>query len=99
MERRKRRDYFVCAHCGAQVSAGARACPECGSDEATGWAEDADKWAAGIPAGYGDEDDFDYEEFVRREFERRPGRILGLPWWALLPLVAALALGLLILLR
>ncbi len=96
MRRRKRRDYFVCPHCGAQVRAGARACPECGSDESTGWSEDADKWAAGIPAGYAGEDEFDYEEFVRREFGgRRPRRILGLPWWAVLALVAALALGLL----
>jgi hypothetical protein len=99
MARDKGRDYFVCPHCGAEVRAGARACPECGSDEATGWAEDADKWAAGIPAGYGGEDDFDYEEFVRREFGgRRAHHVLGLPWWMALPLVGALVAGLLILL-
>jgi RNA polymerase subunit RPABC4/transcription elongation factor Spt4 len=89
----KPRDYFVCPHCGAEVEAGARACPECGADERTGWAEDADKWGADIPAGYGGQDDFDYEEFVRREFGgRRPGP-LGLSWG----LVAALALGLAVL--
>ena len=92
---RRKDDYFVCPHCGAQVRAGARACPECGSDEQTGWAEGADKWAAGIPTGYAGEDEFDYKEFVRREFGRRPKRVLGLPWWLALALVAALAIGLL----
>ena len=91
---KRKDDHFVCPHCGAEVRAGARACPECGSDEQTGWAEDADKWAAGIPTGYATEDEFDYKEFVRREFGRRR-RILGLPWWLVVPLLAALLIGLL----
>jgi hypothetical protein len=33
-------DYFVCPNCGAEVSLRALACPECGSDEDTGWSED-----------------------------------------------------------
>jgi len=98
MARKKSKDYFVCPHCGAQVRSGARACPECGSDEATGWAEDADKWAADIPAGYGGEDDFDYEDFVRREFGGGPGRFFGLPRWVLFPLIAAVLAGLIALL-
>jgi len=28
-----------CANCGAAIPKGARACPECGSDERTGWRE------------------------------------------------------------
>ena len=32
-------DYFVCPHCGAQVDIDATACPECGSDDETGWSE------------------------------------------------------------
>jgi len=28
-----------CANCGTDVPAGARACPECGADERTGWRE------------------------------------------------------------
>ena len=35
-------DYFICPNCGAEVPATARACPECGSDEETGWSEAAD---------------------------------------------------------
>jgi len=30
--------FFSCPHCEAKVPANARACPECGSDEQTGWA-------------------------------------------------------------
>ena len=32
-------DYFVCPICGTDVSIKATACPECGSDEETGWSE------------------------------------------------------------
>lgn len=28
-----------CAHCGAAIPAHAKACPECGADERTGWRE------------------------------------------------------------
>jgi hypothetical protein len=61
------------------VDGGAAACPECGSDDKTGWAPDAHKWAAGIPSGYSRDDDFDYDEFVRREFRPQRGRFLGIP--------------------
>lgn len=33
--------YFRCPNCGADVPLKARACPECGSDEETGWSEAA----------------------------------------------------------
>ncbi len=33
-------DYFICPHCEAEVPRNAPACPECGSDENTGWSED-----------------------------------------------------------
>jgi hypothetical protein len=35
-------DYFICPHCEAKVPPGASACPHCGSDEKTGWSEEAD---------------------------------------------------------
>lgn len=28
-----------CANCGSDIPAGARACPDCGADEHTGWRE------------------------------------------------------------
>jgi hypothetical protein len=71
MKRRRKRETFVCPHCGADVAVDATFCRECGSDDETGWAEDADVWAAGIPAGYGSEDDFDYDEFIERELPHK----------------------------
>lgn len=34
--------HFSCPHCGAEVPFDAKVCPECGSDEHTGWSEGAD---------------------------------------------------------
>ena len=34
-------DFFLCPHCGAEVPRKALACPSCGSDENTGWSEEA----------------------------------------------------------
>jgi zinc-ribbon domain len=31
---------FVCPNCGTEVRSGVRSCPECGSDEETGWSDD-----------------------------------------------------------
>jgi len=61
---------FLCPHCHAEVPRGAAACPECGSDASTGWADDADAWAGDLPAGYGDDDEddaFDEDAFLRAE--------------------------------
>ncbi len=33
-------EYFNCPNCGAEVPIKARSCPDCGSDENTGWSED-----------------------------------------------------------
>jgi len=33
-------DYFVCPHCDARVSINALSCPECGSDDETGWSNE-----------------------------------------------------------
>ena len=67
MKRRKTVRIFTCPHCGAEVPARALACAECGSDAGTGWSEQASDWAGDLPAGYGDDSDFDYEEALRSE--------------------------------
>jgi len=59
---------FLCPNCGEEVRQGASSCPSCGSDETTGWADGAEHWEADIPVGYAEDDDFDYDAFVRREF-------------------------------
>ena len=75
-----------CPHCGAEVPAGARACPECGSDEQTGWSEAAQTEGLNLP-----DDSFDYQDFVSREFGKKSPVPKGLHWfwW----LVAILLLG------
>lgn len=56
-------DYFVCQNCHAEVSIKARSCPECGADDETGWKEGA--MHSGI--GLREDDDFDYEDFIKRD--------------------------------
>lgn len=34
----------ICPVCGAAVPPGAKACPECGADERSGWNEDATRY-------------------------------------------------------
>lgn len=80
----------ICPNCGAEIPPRAKACPECGSDEKTGWSEEADTNALGLP-----EESFDYDEFVQKEFGPRPNVPRGIKplWWvtAVLLLVAWLA--------
>ena len=78
-KKRKPRDFFVCPHCGADVEVGAVHCKECGSDEETGWSETAYVAELDLPAGYGGDEDFDYDEFAEKEldlprhFSQKPG--------------------------
>lgn len=72
-----RRPPETCPNCGADVPSRAKACPECGADENSGWEEGADQATAadlGLP-----EEDFDYDEFVKREFSSSP-KPHGLRW-------------------
>lgn len=81
----------VCPNCESEVPRGARACPECGADESTGWSQGDHCDRLGIP----DPDDaFDYGEFVKNEFGARPrpatGRKLVWTCTALVLLIALL---------
>lgn len=92
-------EYFDCPHCGAPVPVGAAACRECGSDDETGWSEDAGLWDPEIWAGSVVDDDFDYDEFVSREFPESsnvPVQQL-VKKWAMFAIVAILCMGLLLL--
>ena len=74
----------VCPNCGAEVS-----CPECGSDDKTGWSGNAYASGLGLP-----DEEFDYDEFVKEEFggdQIKPRGIHWL-WW----LVALILTGLLL---
>lgn len=68
----------TCPNCGAEVPPKARVCPECGSDDQTGWSDAARTDGLGLP-----DDEFDYDEFVKNEFgsgSRKPLVPRGLHW-------------------
>jgi zinc-ribbon domain len=80
----------VCPCCGAEVPRNAKACPKCGADENTGWSEEAGTAGLDLP-----DEDFDYEEFVKREFgggKNPVPRGIHWFWWV----VAILLLSLLV---
>jgi uncharacterized membrane protein YvbJ len=65
----------ICPNCGADVPPDAKACPECGSDEKTGWSEGAKADGLDLP-----DQEFDYEDFVKREFGKEGPVPRGVHW-------------------
>jgi hypothetical protein len=66
-----------CPNCGEAVPRKAKACPECGACEETGWSDDAESDRLGTP-----KESFDYDDFVKREFgdDAPPPRKFGKLW-------------------
>lgn len=89
----RHRQGFECPHCGAFVAAGQSRCRQCGASDEYGWG-DADQ---NEPDHC--EDDFDYDEYVSREFpqyadtQSPAGRRKMLVGWIIAALVAALLIG------
>ncbi len=52
---------FNCPCCGAEVAAGASFCRECGASDDSGWIDESEE-------GFGRDDDFDYDDYLEREF-------------------------------
>jgi hypothetical protein len=80
----------VCPVCNEEVSPGALACPECGADHNSGWGENADAYdGVDLP-----DDDFNYDDFVKREFGSRvkPAGLKMVWWVAGILLIVALIL-------
>jgi hypothetical protein len=65
----------TCPNCGADVPPRARACPECGADEKTGWSEEAYASSLDLP-----EENFNYDEYVKKEFGPKKHVPEGLHW-------------------
>lgn len=77
----------TCPVCGADVPRKARACPECGACEESGWSDQAYVSQLGLP-----DEDFDYQDFVDREFggrKTRRRRGLSRIWWVAVLVVLA----------
>ena len=87
-------DEFICPNCGAEVPAKAKACPECGADEKTGWSDNTIYDGTDIE----DPDEFDYEGWKQREFEGRGTRRTRKQWfwWIVAVLILAVVLWLFI---
>jgi len=66
----------ICPDCGAAVPRNAKACPECGSDEQTGWSEESRADGLDLP-----DDNFDYGDFVKREFRGKNPVPRGIHWF------------------
>ncbi len=66
-----------CPVCGESVPKGAKACPECGADEKSGWQEDDTSNGLDLP-----DEEFDYNEFVAKEFEgAKEKSSIHSVWW------------------
>lgn len=69
-----------CANCGAAIPRGARACPECGADERTGWREsDATRYDGLDLPEHAFDDDEPAKQTARRP--NRDRRVNGIPWY------------------
>ena len=78
-------DTFVCPICGADVPHKARACPQCGADEQTGWSNQTYLDGIDMP---GDES---YSELVEKEFGA--GGVKRTPWQIIVAVIACILLG------
>lgn len=77
-----------CPNCGADVPRNARACPECGADEETGWSDEAHASGLDLP-----DENFNYDEYVKREFGPKKHLPHGLHWlWWVVGLLLLAAL-------
>jgi uncharacterized membrane protein YvbJ len=84
---------MICPNCGAEVPPKAKACPECGSDEQTGWSEQANYDNLDLP-----DESFDYDKFIENEFGgKKPiPRDIHWFWWLVGVLVLGALIGLLV---
>lgn len=66
-----------CPICGSWVRKGAKACPDCGADDRSGWSDEATADGLDLP-----DSDFDYDRFVENEWgKRKRPRGVSTIWW------------------
>lgn len=77
----------ICPNCGSELPLKVRACPQCGSDEKTGWSDEAHVGGLDLP-----DNEFNYDEFVENEFGGARVKPRGLHWfWWLVALLLLVA--------
>ena len=81
-------DFYLCPTCGSEVKVGS-SCPGCvpkrskrkrqvgvGPKKRKHWEQEAIYDGSDIP-----DDEFEYEEFIEREFSNKPHRTIGIKWY------------------
>ncbi|MCL2689578.1 MAG: hypothetical protein FWE57_07010 [Chitinispirillia bacterium] len=79
--------YFICPCCGGQVAGGARACPDCGSDDRTGWSDKTYLDGLGLP----DMDESEYEELRSKEFSSKKSKS-PIKWQTIVGMILLIAM-------
>ncbi len=90
-------DWYACPSCGAEVRVGSRGCPQCNpGSRRKKWEQE--EYMDGVDAG--DSEDFDYEDFVKREFGKGLSRLkpdgIKWKWWFTAVVLLALSVWVLI---
>ena len=98
LRRRRTQATRPCPNCGADVPVRSLACRSCGSDAETGWSEDSRAKGLDLPSGYAGEDEFDYDEYLKRELGRTTDGRRVVPWRRVGVAVIASVLAVLLLL-
>jgi hypothetical protein len=87
---------FECGVCGRKLPASAIVCSGCGADEKTGLREDTWDTDASSELGIIDEEGFDYDEFIKEEFdqdgETKKRRFLH-PVWIIVGVLLVIAMA------
>jgi zinc-ribbon domain len=89
MARTHSSDLFHCNNCGAEVKINAKICPNCGSDDETAWKDGVNSYLVE------EQEDFDYEEFVRSHHGGSTIKPKGVEWWVWM--IAVVLLGIFLL--
>ena len=93
-------DTWICPGCGAELRVGVSGCPKCSKPPRRkkrkqkvarrSWEQDSDGDGLDLP-----DEDFDYDDFVAREFGKAPHRKVPIKWYwwvtALLLMVGMIA--------
>ncbi len=88
MSRSRKTAPEVCPVCGEDVPRGSLACPECGADHNSGWRIDSGD-GLDLP-----DDDFNYDEFVQREFSTSPKPTgTKMIWWITAIILLAISIA------
>lgn len=76
---------YICPGCGSELRIGTRGCPKCDARARRkrakvaarkGWEQRPQEDGLDLPG-----DDFDYDDFVSREFGKAPHRRIGIRWY------------------